>query len=780
MKEKLFFTPEAFPELSDSAAIQAAVDAAIQEDIRVVCIEKKADGAPWKLEQPVLLDSFTTVILDGACIHTAGVAFTNRNALDPESRSLAGEQQGICILGKNGATIVGTEQPQLLLCNAKNCTLRGIRFTGGHGLRLEHVRYSKVQQLQFAQSVYGVSLTEGCCNNILEDIDGVTQRETIRFVGGESRLWGRSADIYDTILCRLRAKCQEGSAVVLDAGSVSIYNLFLRDITDESCCGGVSVRIGGDTDMELRDLTVRNVVSSRTSVSLNPYCDGVFLSGLSGEAPVIPREATRILVQAGAPEAELPAMEEADNAPFITPNDPCYFGATDGETIQNALNAAAAAGVKLVIPRMNVRAGQMRWDVEKTILLPENAQVELWDAHLRQTDFSYCNLFANQEGANHIRICGVGNALIDTGKPNGLKLKTAGKLGFGPITDNATFCFRNVRGLEIRDVKIHQSRWYSIYCIGCTYGQIRDVDLFAPPIFPDIAGIQLRSGCQDLRIENITGLSGEDMILIATQGCDAPVDRKICNIHIRNILANPSRCYLVNILSHDGGCVENVLAETLLDNSLAEQKKQPSATVRIGNSTGYYETPGTQDSIRNITVRDLNGRGASTVELGGCSSNVRIENLHSFGTSENSMRTALPPECSDYLMASISADPSAVQVVGGGAPMTKIRQWEIQGVFFRCAQASRYMRGTATSIITDKKKYIGLALQLDRLETDDLVLRDVYIDRAGQGIRLTGKASVQITGFYPTEFGREPAVCGGNCSLQIDGDVIPVTEMQKI
>lgn len=783
MTERLYVTPEKFSGKSDTVAIQMAVDAAIREDIRVVQIGAKPGGEAWELDVPVQLPSFVTVILNGAYLKAAGVAFTNSNALKPETRCLAGEQEGIHILGKNGAAILGADGPQVVLANVKNCCLRGLRLAGGAGVRLEHVRYSKIQQLRFENTLYGVSLTEGCNNNLLEDLDASTEYEAVRWVGGSTTIWGRGADMYDSLLFRIRATCRNGAAVLVDGGCVSVYNLFVRDVVDESGCDGVSVVLGGESDVELRDLSVRNVESGRIPVSVNGFCDGIYMAGLRGQMPVVSPDATRVLVEAESPAVQMPVFPEAEDVPFITPNDPRYFGDGDAETIQNAVNAAVEAGVKLVIPRLNVRTQKMRWDVEKTIVLPEGAYVELLDAHLRQVDFTYCNMFTNREGAGHITVSGVGNAVVDTGKNNGLKLKNAGKLGFGPITDNATFLFKNADGLTIKDLHIHQSRWYSIYCVGCTNGWISDINLFAPPIFPDLGGIQLRCGCLDFLVENITGLSGEEMIILGIQQSDevfAPADKTVCNIHIRNVLANCSRCHLVDILSHDGGCVENVVVESLLDNSLAEQKKQPSATVRIGHAEGYYAERGGMDSIRNITVRDINGRGASTVELGGCSTDVRVTNIHTFGTSENSLRTALPPECSDYLMASISADPSAIQVAGDETPMTRIAGWMVSGIFFRCAQASRYMRGTATSIITDKKKYIGMVLQLDRLETDNLVIRDVFIDRAGQGVRLSGKAAMEITGLQAGELGRTLAVCGSSCNLKINGNTIPVTVLQKI
>ena len=471
--DKIFISPENFPGLTGAAALQAAVDEAISEDIRVVCVT-----GTWELESPVLLPAYATVILDGAVISSAGVAFENSNARDVNSRCLAGEQKGICIWGKNGAVLRGGEGPQILLSNVRDAKLRGIAFEGGEGLRLEHVYYSKAQKLSFRDSRYGVYLTEGCCNNLLEDIDADTREDAVCWVGGDSTIWGRNANMYDSILCRLRANSREGAAVRVDAGAVTAYNLFLRDITDESDTG-TAVVIGDNGEQELRDITVRNVVTRRTPVTVNAFCDGIFLAGLTGKTVIAP-EATRVLEEASPVAAEKPILTREMPIPFITANDPEYFGKTDGETLQNAIDAAAAMGVKLVIPRWNARRGLTRWDVEKTLILRKNSFVELWDAHLRQVDFTYCNLFKNEKGAENITLCGIGNALLDTGKPNGLKLKTAGKLGFGPITDNATCLFEDVEGLTVRDLNIRQSRWYTIYCIGCKKGHIRDLDFFAP------------------------------------------------------------------------------------------------------------------------------------------------------------------------------------------------------------------------------------------------------------------------------------------------------------
>ena len=159
----LFIKPD--HQLNDSAAIQQAVNAAAEQDIRTVVIPAVKT---WQLEEPVCLPSGVTVILDGAQLCAKTVAFTNAN--HGESPRLGNEQEHIYLIGTKGAAIAGGNGPQVSFTNVKDYGIRGISFAGGDGLRLLHCRYGKVQQLQFTGSRHGVFLGEGCNNNLLGDI----------------------------------------------------------------------------------------------------------------------------------------------------------------------------------------------------------------------------------------------------------------------------------------------------------------------------------------------------------------------------------------------------------------------------------------------------------------------------------------------------------------------------------------------------------------------------------------------------------------------------------
>lgn len=768
MENRIYFSPCDFPELSDTAAIQRAVDMAAQTDIRTIVIP--AREMPWELEESVYLPDFVTVILLGCQIHTKKIAFLNTSAEAESTKNLGGEQQGISLLGYGNAKIVGSEKPQIYFSNVQNYRIFGITCEGGAGIRLFHVREGKLQQLRFLGSRYGLFFGECSNNNLIEDIVAETQQEAVIWSGGDSAIWGRRTEIYDTSLCRLEAKTEGAPAVAVCADAVGINNLFLRDITDHTEADGVSVLLDGNGQQELLDISVRGVASKRKTVFVGGNCDGIYLGNLQGKTAEISSEATRVLQDDVTDEIAAPQFTEMEQKQYVFAADPAYFGDSDAQTIQNAVNAAAASGAALIIPRYNARTDTLRWDIDRTIELPSDCSVILLDVHLRQTDFSYCSLFANaQKPAGNIRIAGIGSAVLDTGIPNGLKVKNAGKTGFGSIGDNATIRFSGVDGLQVENLHIDQSRWYSIYCTDCSNGHIANIDLYAPPLFPDLGGVLLGGGCREFLIENMTGLSGEDMVALQTAGLVGlknaqRMDADICNVHIRTIKANPSRCFIVSLSAGSGYQLHDIRVENLLDCSVPEQKKQPRASVRIGK-TG-------DEGIYNISVRDVNGRGAATIELGGSSHHVSISNIHSYGGSEYTIRTATNEECYDYYLSGISYELSKQPEFVSA----KLEDYYIKGLFFRCQQASRYMRGTATSIITDKKKYIGTVLDLEEVRSKKLIFTDILTDRIGRGVYLTGNANVEVQNFQAAEVGRGTAICSSRCTLTVNGQKMPVTE----
>lgn len=748
-KNDLYVSPLDFPADSAAAAIQAAVDEAVRTDIRTVVIPARENGEAWTLNKPILLPSGITVILDGCIIRGSCTVFANANAYQEDTKTLGGEEHDLFLIGKNGSRIVSeTEAPQIYLSNVKDFRVAGISFTGSAGVKLHFARYGKVQQLKFENTRHGISMGEGCSNLLVSDIEGVTQEETILMQGGESVLYGRDPDMRKSIFCRIQAKTGGAPAVGLYAGAVPMSYLILRDVTDLTESAGVSVRLG-ETQQEIRDITIRGVDSRRAALETTAACDSLHCADLRGsieeKAPNI-----RSSVDQEKGEIALPRFDEDSIAlDFLTPNDPAFYGETDGQTIQNTIDAAKQQGVScVVIPRWNARTQSSVWNIEKAIRLPSDLTVELWGAHLRQADFCYENMFLAKDAAN-ITITGFGDAVLDGGKHNGLLERTAGKYGFGPIEDNAMLRFVNVSGLKLEHFRVNQSRWFALHLARCNHADLGNIDFSTYSLFADLGGIQLRSGCHDILIHDLTGVVSDALVSLTAQGCDAAEteeEKHIRNVTIRDIKADVRRWAMVGMRNHDGRCIRNVTIDTLLDVSLAEQKMNPEAAMFIGSTMGYYERQAQMGELSHITVRDLYSRAVKAVVFGGYSDDVMVDNVHCF-----------------------SGITSAVGIQNSA----EVRGVKLKNLYFHCDQASGYMRGTATSIITDKKKFRGVALDLTKLK-GDVTVDGLITERVSGAVKLTGGAAVCVTNLDVAEYGKFLASCDDQSVLTVNGErIIP-------
>ena len=745
--DKLYISPLEFSG-SDSQRIQAAVDEAVNTDIRVVVIPWRE--TPWALAETIMLPGDVTVILDGAAVESAGIAFQNTNADDLTTKSLGGEQYEIYLIGRRGATLTGTgNAPQIYLSNVKGYRIAGLTFQNGGGLKLHYARYGKAQKLRFNDSGYGISLSEGCNNNIIEDIEANTHAEAVTFRGADTPMFGRGKEMAETIVSRVAAKTRGDVAVSVFPGPCETYNLIIKDITADK--NGVLLGCKDDTQ-GIIDITLRNIDASGYGVKAQGSCDGVYIAG-AGEVR-LEVEPTRCFTDSVSETVSLPQMEEMPQKAVITPNDPAFFGETDSQTIQNALNAAIAQDKMLLIPRYNARTNSMIWNIGKAIILPSGAYIGLLKTHLRQEDFCYDNMF-RAEHAEQISLVGVGDALLDGGIHNQLKSRNAEKYGMA-IEQNACVLLTDVRKAAFEHFQFKATRWFALCATFCDGLKVSGIHFSNYPLWPELGGLMLRSGCRWVFAENLTGITGEDLVFVkalASDGVCDDWDVDIENIHIRNTSVNVTRCTVVRLVAHDGRKIRHVLAESLLDPSLPEEKKLPWAAVAVGSSLLYTQKPGACQDLTDIVVRDVYSRGDRIGELGGCSQNVTFTNLHGFGS------------CDYILQTRLWADSKNLR---GNA------------LYFRCIQGSRYMRGTATSNITDPKKYIGHSVFFENFYSKDAVLENVFVTINGEGFKLTGGGALEVRNMQMGACGRALSLCSADSRLVINGEVQPTTAYRTL
>jgi polygalacturonase len=240
----------------------------------------------------------------------------------------------------------------------------------------------------------------------------------------------------------------------------------------------------------------------------------------------------------------------AGPAPVITPND---FKGSDIERIQAAINAAKKTTHKIVIPKRNSN-GTNLWKIDSAILLPGNMTVILDNCIIQLSDSCRDNMFrsdnvgigiTNPVWNYNISIVGVGDVLLkgaDNPRSTGDAYRTltlapvqgrvsygsdAGKEGRKQKGDwrNNLIQIAYVDGFTLKNVKIENSHAWAISFERTHNAELSDIR-FNNPEFIMVNGVEkkaynkdginLRHGCKYFRINNITGINGDDLIALSS------------------------------------------------------------------------------------------------------------------------------------------------------------------------------------------------------------------------------------------------------------------------
>lgn len=314
----------------------------------------------------------------------------------------------------------------------------------------------------------------------------------------------------------------------------------------------------------------------------------------------------------------------------------------DNSSIQAAISLAKENGCnRVVIPSYNERTREEKWVFEDTVYLPSDIEIIIDGAHLVLADGIYANMFASEsilEGKGrttadtlkNIKIRGIGNAVLDGGNYNGLSERNSGKDGLPHISKNTTMLFFNVSGLTVENINVINQRWWGITNVYVDHAVYRNISFSAdysridengvhhPDELPrnyneiyikNADGIDLRIGCHDFLIENITGFCEDDVIALTALGAferrfGYVVEGESSDIHdvkIKNIMAS-GVCSIVRLLNDEGNKLYNIDVDGVI--SVPDTRVMPIYTVRIGDMAYAKEHSKVGDTY-NITVRNI-------------------------------------------------------------------------------------------------------------------------------------------------------------------------------
>jgi len=348
----------------------------------------------------------------------------------------------------------------------------------------------------------------------------------------------------------------------------------------------------------------------------------------------------------------------------ITPND--FFG-TDTERIQHAIDSAEGKIDKVVIPMRNSN-GTEKWMIDRAILIPSNMTLILNNCTLQLSDQARDNMFRSDNVGigivdpkwnYNIKIIGVGEVLLkgaDNPRATGdayrtLTLNTekgrvsygsdAGKHGVKQKGDwrNNMIQVAYVDGFKLRNVTIQNSHAWAISFERTRNAELSTLRFINPEYIPingrpmkvyNKDGINLRHGCKYFRIDNITGINGDDLIALSSLDA-APYYHKAGDINSYQVTStkwtgpedDTEQVFITNcqtnytgvaIRASDSASIHHVYINGVITKARPDTPPpyggSPYTVLIGGRGYGDASIPG---KINNIYATNLYGDGKSLV-----------------------------------------------------------------------------------------------------------------------------------------------------------------------
>jgi hypothetical protein len=313
---------------------------------------------------------------------------------------------------------------------------------------------------------------------------------------------------------------------------------------------------------------------------------------------------------------------------------------------------------------MNAKSGQPIWLIDRAILLPSDFTVVLRDCLVRLAPGTRDNLIRNagtgkepMEANANIRILGVGNAVLSGGTEAHFD-PPGDKSGWRTI--GVLLC--GVQHFTIDGLTLEETQAWAVSVEnGCAYGRIENLVFKNTNKYPNQDGVDIRKGCHDIQIENITGETGDDTVALTglrnekakanpnvrtmQVGGNAPrPDDDIYNITIRNVRAKVAGGHhIVRLLNQDGIKLYNIFISGVMDAS-GPNDPRVQAGVKIGDVRYWSMSQCQPGDTYNVFVDNVLTRGKTGVKIQGPLKNAVLRNIVGYGGCTNLVERTAPTE----------------------------------------------------------------------------------------------------------------------------------------
>lgn len=389
-------------------------------------------------------------------------------------------------------------------------------------------------------------------------------------------------------------------------------------------------------------------------------------------------------------------------AAAVSPSD---FTGSDSERINQAVQAAAASGQAVVIPRRSPRGDDV-WLLDSAILLPSGANVVLDGCRLKLSDRCRDNVFRSANcgqgitevkplGDIHLR--GQGGAVLegaDHPRATGDSAKTLGTQTYGTDAGkpdeaqkgdwrNIAILMASVERFTIEGLTLRDSHAWAISLEACTHGTIRDLAFEStgrrtidgkPATILNQDGVDLRQGCHTILLDHITGYTGDDLVALTAIGGDAgpagrlgqmlvsspPAGAGIHHVILRNIIGHCAAGHgIIRLLNTGGRQLHDVLIDGLLDTSAGVRSQ---AAIRIGDANPAWGGVTPLGDTARVIITNVTTRASAAVTISGSLTESTISNVVKYdGPGDPVVMKSGQQYVRDVQMTN-------VRTVGGGTP----------------------------------------------------------------------------------------------------------------
>lgn len=358
-------------------------------------------------------------------------------------------------------------------------------------------------------------------------------------------------------------------------------------------------------------------------------------------------------------------LQEIESTGIISPN---HFEGGDIQRIQAAVDKAAGTTGKVVIPANNSN-GSGIWLLDSAILLPGNMTIILDNCTLQLSDQCRDNMFRsdnvgegirNPEWNHNISIIGIGDVILkgaanpratgDSGKKLSLNPEQdieksgdwritygtdAGKEGRKQTGDwrNIMILMAYVDGWKLKNLNIENSHAWAVSHERVLNADISNIRFNNPrrisvdgdgKLIRNRDGINLRHGCKNFRINDISGKTEDDFIAMSILGLHAEnqeggtlnstmvtsrtwrgQEDDTEGVYITNIVCE-SYTRAVAIRANDVASINNIYIDGIMF------RGGYNALLVGGKGYGVDSRPG---KINNIHAMNITGDGRSLIQI---------------------------------------------------------------------------------------------------------------------------------------------------------------------